>query len=188
MLTPEQIQNNKIKFIELLSALNVDLTSLTEYLNQVDYFNKPASYQYFKAYPGGLCQYQLDLFYELAQLVNAYCPGKYTKEDVIKVALFRDLYRAEMCEHFKKNQKNDVTGQWDEVIAYRTTENRRVFGEIGFSSYMVAKDYISFTTEQIEAIMHSHPSDYNVDIHLIKREYPLVALTCMADIAASYID
>ena len=188
MLSSEQIQQNKLKFIELLSELNIDLTALTEYLNKVDYFNKPASYQYFKAYPGGLCQYALDLFYELAQLVNAYCPGRYTKEDVIKVALFRDFYRAEMCEVYQKNQKNEVSGQWESVSAYRTTENRRPFGEIGFSSYMAAKDFIPFTTEQTEAIIHSHPGDYNVDIHLIKREYPLVALTCMADIAASYID
>ena len=188
MLTTDQIQNNKMKFIELVSELGIDLTALTEYLNKVDYFNKPASYQYFKAYPGGLCQYALDLYYELAQLVNAYCPGKYTKEDVIKVALFRDIYRAEMCEVYMKNQKNEVTGQWDSVPAYRTGEVRRVFGDIGFSSYMVAKDFIPFTTEQTEAIMHSHPSDYNVDIHVIKREYPLVALTCMADLAATYID
>lgn len=188
MLTPEVIQQNKMKFIELLSKLGIDLTDITEYMNMVDYFNKPASYQYFKAYPGGLVQYQLDLYYELAQLVNAYCPGRYSEEDVIKVACFRDFYRAEMCEVYEKNQKNDATGQWDKVTSYRTTEKRGVYGDIGLSSYMVAKHYVSFTDEQIEAILHSHPSDYNVDIHLIKRAYPLVALTCMADIAASYID
>ena len=82
MLDATQIYNNKIKFLELLSKLNIDLTELVKYLDKHDYFNKPASAQFLRAYPGGLCQYALDLYYELAQLVNAYCPGKYTEEDV----------------------------------------------------------------------------------------------------------
>ena len=57
---------------------------------------------FFKTYAGGLCQYSLDLYYELAQLVNAYFPGKYTEEDVIKVALFKDIYKAELFEPYAK--------------------------------------------------------------------------------------
>ena len=112
MLNENQLYNNKLKFLELLGKLNIDLTSLVKYLDANDYFNKPASSQYFRPYAGGLCQYALDLYYELAQLVNAYCPGKYTEEDVIKVALFKDIYKAELFEAYTKNVKNDVTGQW----------------------------------------------------------------------------
>ena len=86
MLNENQLYNNKLKFLELLGKLNIDLTPLVKYLDTHDYFNKPASSQYFRPYAGGLCQYALDLYYELAQLVNAYCPGKYTEEDVIKLA------------------------------------------------------------------------------------------------------
>ena len=107
MLNETQIYNNKMKFLELLSKLNIDLTSLTKYLDAQDYFNKPASSQFLRPYPGGLCQYALDLYYELAQLVNAYCPGKYTEEDVIKVALFKDIYKAELFEAYTKSVKND---------------------------------------------------------------------------------
>ena len=71
MLNENQLYNNKLKFLELLGKLNIDLTQLVKYLDTHDYFNKPASSQYFRPYAGGLCQYALDLYYELAQLVNA---------------------------------------------------------------------------------------------------------------------
>jgi hypothetical protein len=189
MLTAEQIYQNKIKFIELLSKLNVDLTELTKYLDEHDYFNKPASTQYFRPYAGGLCQYALDLYYELAQLVNAYCPGKYTEEDVIKVALFKDIYKAELYEAYNRNVKNDLTGQWEAVVAYRYKEERSFYGDLPFSSFMTARKFIDLTDEQIEAIMHATTStSYGGDIHEILRKYQLVALTRMADIAAYYLD
>lgn len=187
MLTEAQIQENKIKYLSLLSKLNIDLTDLTDYLNKVDYFVQPATYQAFKAYPGGLCEYAIALAYELGNLVNAYAPGKYTSEDILKVALFRDLYRAEMTESYLKNIKNEVTGQWETQLAYRTKEERNAYGDIGFSSYMVAKKFISFTDEQIEAITQTRFSDYNIDTHVILRQYPLAALVKMADIAVSYL-
>ena len=189
MLTGEQISLNKFKFFELLNKLNIDLVEVSKYLDQVDYFNKPASTQYFRPYAGGLCQYALDLYYELAQLVNAYCPGKYTEEDVIKVALFKDIYKAELYEAYNKNVKNETTGQWESIVAYRYKEDRAVYGDLPFSSFMTARKFVDFTEEQIEAIMHSTASGaYGGDIHEILRRYQLVALTRMADIAAYYLN
>jgi len=187
MLTADQLYNNKVQFFKLLAKLNIDLTELTRFLDSVDYFNKPASTQYFRAYPGGLCQYALDLYYELAQLANAYFPGKYTEEDIIKVALFRDIYRAICYEEYDKNQL--VDGKWQTVKAYKYKEDRPTFGDLNFSSYMVAKHFIDFTDEQIEAITQSSTKDsYAGDIHDILRSYKLAALVKMADIAASYLE
>jgi len=189
MLAQDELYNNKLKFFELLTKLNIDLTDLSRYLDAVDYFNKPASTTYFRAYPGGLCKYALDLYYELAQLVNAYCPGKYTEIDVIKVALFKDIYRAELYESCTKNVKNEATGKWEEVPSYRYREIRPTFGDLNFSSYMIAKHFLDFTDEQIEAITQADTRDsYAGDIHDILRSYPLVTLTKMADLAAMYLD
>lgn len=187
-ITPELKQANTMKYLELLSKLNVDITELVKYLEEIKYFDAPASTQYFRVYPGGLCQYALDVYYELAQLCNAYFPGKYTEEDIIKVALFKDLYRAEMYESFTKNIKDETTGIWVSTPAYRVKEDRPAFGELGFSSYMIAKRFISFSDEQIEAIVHTKGTDlYTKDIHNVLREYPLVTLTKMADLAAIYM-
>lgn len=187
MLDQETIYNNKLKFVELLTKLNVDLTDFSKFLDSVDYFNKPASTTYFRAYQGGLCQYALDLYYELAQLVNAYFPGKYTEEDVIKVALFKDLYRALLYEETEKNAI--VNGQWQTVKGYKYKDVRPTFGDLGFSSYMVAKHFFDFTDEQIEAITQADSKEqYAGDIHDIMRSYPLVTLTKMADLAATYLE
>lgn len=189
MLSENEIFQNKLQFMQLLDKLNIDLTELYKFLEDTDYFKKPASTQYFKAYEGGLCKYALDLYYELCQLVNAYMPGRYTEIDVIKVALFKDLYRAELYESFYKNVKNDLTGQWETQKAFRYKEQRKTFGDINFGSYMLAKNFINFSDEQIEAIIQSAAkSDYAGDIHDIMRSYPLVTLTKMADLAATYID
>lgn len=187
MLTNDRLYENKHKYLELLTKLNVDLTEFSKFLDSVDYFNKPASTQYFRSYQGGLCQYALDLYFELSQLVNAYFPGKYTEEDVIKVALFKDIYRALCYEECDKNQLID--GKWQTVKGFRYKETRPTFGDLNFSSYMVAKHFFEFTDEQIEAITQSDTKDsYAGDIHDILRSYPLVTLTKMADLAAMYLE
>jgi len=189
MLTDEQRYENQMKYIELLSRLNVDLTSLTQYLNSINYFEAPATAQYQRAYAGGLCEQALKMCYELGQLCNAYFPGRYTDADIITVALLSGIYRAEMYEVYQKNVKNDITGQWEATCAYRTREIRPFYGELGFSSYMSVKNLIPLTDEQIEAIMYgSSVAPYTVDIHDILKQYPLVALTRMAEMATNYFE
>lgn len=190
MINQEQKNNNEIRFMELLAKLNIDLTELTKFLDKIDYFNKPASTQYFGAYPGGLCEYALRMAHELGVLCNAYFPGRYSEEDVIKVAFFKDIYKATMYEFYMKNVKNDATGQWEAVPAYKTRDSseRPVFGDMRFSSYMQIKNLVALTDEQIEAIVQSGTSDYTPDIHEIYRAYPLVTLTRMAEMAAMYIN
>ncbi len=190
MLTIEQKNNNEIKFMELLAKLNIDLTELSKFLDEVDYFDKPASTQYMGAYPGGLCEHALIVAHELGVLCNAYYPGRYTEEDVIKVALLKDIYKATMYEAYMKNVKDDTTGQWTSQPAYKTREAnmRPVFGNAGLSSYMQIKKYVELTDEQIEAIIHASPQSFEPDVHEVMRAYPLVTLTRMAEIAATYIN
>lgn len=190
MLTLEQKNSNELKFMEMLTRLNIDLTEISKLLDQIDYFNKPLSTQYNGAYPGGLCEYALRFAHELGVLCNAYFPGRYSEIDVIKVALFKDIYKATMYEAYMKNVKDDKTGQWVTVPAFKTLEgsNRPVFGELGFSSYMQIRDLVPLTTEQIEAIVYSRISDFAPDIHDVFRNYPLVTLTRMAEMAALYIN
>lgn len=190
MLTQEQKNNNEIKFMELLTKLNIDLTDINKFLDQIDFFNKPATTQYMGAYPGGLCEHALKVAHELGVLCNAYYPGRYTEEDVIKVAFFKDVYKATMYEAYMKNVKNDETGQWELIPAYKTREgfNRPVYGDLGFSSYMQVKNLISLTDEQVEAIVYSRITDFAPDIHEVFRTYPLVTLARMAEMAACYIN
>ena len=190
MLTIEQMQKNEVEYIRLLSKLGVDLTSFNKFLDEIDFFNKPASVSYAGSYPGGLCEHALKFLSNLNALCSYYYPGRYSEEDLLKVALLKDVYRAVMYESYQKNVKDDITGQWTTISAFKTKEGsaRPAFGNLGISSYMIAKNFFSFTDEQIEAIIHAAPFETEVDIHDVMRQYPLVALTKMAGIGSVYLN
>ena len=182
MITDEAKAKNKEMYLNLLKRINLDTPEFLNYLESINYFEAPATAQYTGAYAGGLCEYALKLAHELGVLCTAYFPGKYTAEDVLKVALLKDIYRSCMYVSYKKNVKNDETGQWETTMAYKTTDDRPIFGDLGFSSFMVLRNYVNFTDEQLEAIIHSTGlNSYSVDIHEVLKKYKLVALTRMAD-------
>lgn len=182
MITDEAKAKNKEMYLNLLKQINLDTPEFLNYLESINYFEAPATAQYTGAYAGGLCEYALKLAHELGVLCTAYFPGKYTAEDVLKVALLKDIYRSCMYVTYKKNIKNEETDQWETTMAYKTTDDRPVFGDLGFSSFMVLRNYVNFTDEQLEAIIHSTGlNSYSVDIHEILKKYKLVALTRMAD-------
>ena len=186
MLTDEQKYQNKIKYISLLSRLGVDLTQFIKYLEDIDYFNQPASQQYRFAYSGGLCEQALKECHELGVLCTAYFPDNYTEEDIIKVALLRNIYKAEMYEVYSRNVKNEATGQWESIMAYRTKDNRISYGDVGFSSFMIASKFFQFSDEQIEAIVHSSKANNAVvDVYQVMKKFPLIVLTKMADMAVN---
>ena len=53
---------------------------------------------------------------------------------------------------------------------------------------MIAKKFIDFDKDDlVEAICYSSPSSqYDLDIHNIRTDYPLVTLTTMAEFAVQY--
>lgn len=187
MLSMEQIQANKMKYIELITKLGIDPAPLLKYLEVVDYFNMPYAVQGLYSYAGGLCEYALNLYYEMSQLTPAYTTI-YTEEDVIKVALFKDIYRAELYEAGTKRALDETTGIWQTISIFKYKEERPTFGDLYFSSYMVAKYFITFTDAQIEAIVQACSKEsYAGDIHDIRKSYPLVTLTLMGHLAAMYL-
>lgn len=189
MISKEQIAENKLKYVELLTKLGIDLTSFMRYLesNRVDFFNKPFNNKPDMAYAGSLCEHSLKLYNELTKLADIYAPGIYSEIELIKVALFKDIYRAELYESYMRNRKNDETGQWESVIDYRAKDERPVFGDISFSSYMIARKFINLDNDEIvEAIVQSDPGS-SLDSYQVRKSYKLVTLTMMAEIATTYL-
>ena len=100
MLTDEEKLQNQTNYLALLDKIGLNTSEFREYLNSINYFEAPATAQYQGAYAGGLCQYALKLAHELGILCNAYFPGQYTESDVLKVALLKEVYRAQMYEPY----------------------------------------------------------------------------------------
>lgn len=193
MLTQEQITANKIRFIELLTKLDIDLTKLTKYLDleRVNFFVKPYTAYTENAYAGSLCEHALAVYDALMKLCELYYPGRYSETDIIKVALFKDLYKAELLEAYNKNIKDEKSGQWTTMTAYRTKDDdkRPIFGDASFSSYMIARKFLELDSDEIvEAICFSGIGNaYTPDIHNIRNYYKLVTLTTMAELAVNYL-
>lgn len=101
--------------------------------------------------------------------------------------LLRDLYRGELYEPYTKNQKNDITGQWEQVLAYRNKEQRPVFGDIGFSSYMIARKFFDLSNDEIVEAITQTTLTSSVDYFEIRSSYKLVPIILMAEIATSYL-
>lgn len=191
MLTTEQILKNKVEYLTILTGMGVDISPLAAFLDQIQFFEAPASIQDYKAYPGGLCEHALNVYNELRQIAPVFCPDTFSEVDIIKVALLKDVYKAGLYELYYRNVKDASTGKWEQEIAYRNADKRPAYGDLGFSSYMLMKHFVEFTDEQIEAICH-HTLGVETnfkckDLYKILRQYPLVVLTHMAEVAAMYL-
>lgn len=186
MLTEDQIFANKKRYMELLMTLGIDLTELFKFLEGHDYFYQPATAQYYNSFDGGLVAYQIKLYEMLLFLRDAYgLQAKYSNEDLIKVALFKDFYRGFMYEEGSGRTKPDGTT----VPTYKTLdpELRITYGDVNFSSYMLAKHFINFTDEQTLALMYGKPDVFVPDLHEILRSNKLIVLVRMADIAIQHL-
>lgn len=129
MLTEQQIQENREKFIELVKSITIegaDIDGLISYLENSDFFVAPASTQYHGSYKGGLCEHSLNVYNNLLTLVDSFATdtvveiktdeeGNETKEitrkpyyssDTLKiVALLHDLSKVNFYEKYAQNKK-----------------------------------------------------------------------------------
>lgn len=189
MLDVSQIGENKTRYLELLSKLDEDTSKFVYYLNspRVDFFNKPFNNKPDVAYAGSLCEHCVKFYDELKKITDFYRPNYYSEKELIKVALFKDLYRAELYEAYNRNQKNDETGKWETVVGYRAKEERPVFGDIGFSSYMIARKFFNLDDDEVvEAIVNS-TMESELDSYQIRKAYSLVPFVLMAELALTYL-
>lgn len=181
MLTDEQKIQNKEKYISLLQMAEVYSEELVAFLESINYFEAPFSAQRSYSYAGGLCEYSLKLAHEMGVLGSHYFKNKYTAADILKVALFKEVYRAFLYKITPKNVKNDETGKWEVTYIYSNNENRPVFGDLGLSSYMLMRKFIDFSDEQMEAIIQQNNlTNYSSDIYEVSKTYPLVTIARMA--------
>jgi len=187
-LTEEQRFDNKVRYLELLSELNFDMEKIIDFLERIDYFNGIFTSTGFGSYPGALCETALKLFDNMILLRDTYNIESVTREDIIKVALFRNFYKCALYEPIYKQQINPNTGATEEVLTFKVTNNRPVYGNNSFASYMLAKHFVDFTDDQILALCHGGFNEQSAsDIYLIYESNPLVSLTHMADVATCYL-
>lgn len=104
MLTAEQIENNKQRFMDLISGIGIEganIAALANWLeSKSDFFYAPASTRYHCSYEGGLCQHSLNVYDELEKLAAA-C----TEDKVIEYPEERDADGNVIVEEHKETLK-----------------------------------------------------------------------------------
>lgn len=206
MLTAEQIELNKSRYLQLISTIEIegaDTQGLVDYLLTSDFFTAPASTLYHSNYEGGLCQHSLNVYDALCNLANMYAPNKYDYSSLIVVALLHDLAKVNFYEKYIMNKKHyhpagikhDNQGNFDwiaeEAFKVRDAKERFLGGEHGFNSMIIANRYIPMTYEETLAILHHHcgqgESKQLTDLSAILNKYPLITLLHMADFMSTFI-
>lgn len=207
MITNEQIEQNRMDFLKLISEIdipNADTQGLVEYLDSTDFFDAPASTQFHCAYKGGLCQHSLNVYHRLVELANTYAPGMYDDNTLKVVSLFHDISKTNFYEPFvinkkiynEKGTKSDNMGRFDwfaeDAYKIKDAKDRFLAATHGTNSFLILSRYIPLMDEEIIAIINHHAGmddkTTNFDLTPIFNKYPLATLLHMADFLACYID
>ena len=215
MLTDEQIELNKSRYLKLIKSISREgalIDKLVAKLEGSDFFTAPASTQYHCAYKGGLCQHSLNVYDQLCKLIRVEYPVKivkykdgdldrekiektnpFTSDNLKIVALLHDISKMNFYEVSQRNVKNEE-GKWTQVpfIKVKEATDRFLYGNHEQNSLYIASTFIPLYIEEEVAILH-HMGGKGIDstqenLTPIYNKYTLALLLHVADMLATYKD
>ena len=132
-LTQEQIQANKIEFINLLRSTGREgIETLINWLEtKSDFFTAPSSTIYHGNYDGGLCQHSLNVYKAAKEFIKnsqttalkEYELDKISDTSIIIAALLHDLCKTNFYVKEYKNFKDEATNTWKKYQTYKCVDN-----------------------------------------------------------------
>lgn len=157
------------------------------WLFTTDFFTAPASSRFHDAFAGGLCFHSLRVAQKIVDLMHTDTFGDRSKfGDAIFCALVHDWCKINLYESYNKNVKNEDTGVWEKVLAYRYTGNPLVNLGHGVSSMFLASKFFRLNVEEATAIRW-HMGVYRVsdeefnELQTSNEQFMLVHLLQFAD-------
>ena len=206
MISKEQIEKNKARFLELVNSINregMKKDLLIRQLTESDFFYAPASMNHHGCYSGGLCEHSLNVYDNLSKLVADFYDEEAYYESVKIVALFHDFSNMNYFVHDVKNkkvysdhgQKQDSQGKYDwvQVDGYskRDYKSRFMIGNHEANSAYMTDSFIPLTQEEYCAILNHHggmdSAPLTSNICELWGKYPLSLLLHQADCIASFM-
>ena len=215
MLTKEQIESNKNRFLSLVDLIQRDFDKerLLKQLNGSDFFVAPASTLYHNSFDGGLCSHCLNVYDTLKNMCKALydryddngeylsndCP--YSDETLIIVALFHDFDKMNKYEKTFKNQKKyweggskyDEMGKfdWVSVPGFKKKDVADIFimGTHGENSAYMTETFIPLSLEEHCAIVNHHSVHDNplLNNSAIFSRFHLACLLHAADMVSAFV-
>lgn len=209
MLNKDQIAQNRIEFLKLISEISIPgakIQELVEFLDQGDFFTAPASTLYHNNYEGGLCEHSLNVYHNLVSLYEKFKPNlpyEYDNNTLLICGLLHDISKTNFYESYvmnkkiysEKGSKSDNQGKFDWFAeqAYKTKEakDRFLAGTHEENSMLILAKYIPLMEEEMIAIMNHHAglgdTKVNYDLSAVSNRYPLLPLLHSADYLATFI-
>lgn len=162
------------------------ITKVLNWVDSTDFYQAPASTIYHEAFPHGLLYHTLSVYNKMIELyqIPTFC-DKSSIQSATLCCLMHDWCKIGLYEKFKKNVKDEKTGQWEKVDAYRRGTFDHPFGHGAASMYMALK-FVKLSEEEALAIRW-HMSRWNVseneqnEYQQACEDYPLVHLIQFAD-------
>lgn len=165
---------------------------LLDYLqNKSDFFTAPASARYHCAYPGGLCEHSVNVYYCLKdylarERVTDLYGLEYSEESIALVALMHDVCKIGCYKPGTRNVKGE-DGRWQTVPTF-FFEDPLPYGH-GEKSVYIANGYLRLSREEAMAIRWHMGFSGTEDNRMIGRafqQYPLAFALSVADMEATY--
>lgn len=162
------------------------LNKCLNWLRTTDFYTCPASTQYHDSFPGGLLEHSLNVAERATDLLKCESFEKVPLDEAIFVSLVHDWCKIGLYVPYMRNVKDDATGQWSQVPAYRYAENRTICLGHGVSSLYMVMKFFNVSIEVASAIRH-HMGLWNCpdpevnELQQANRQFPLVHLIQFAD-------
>ncbi len=166
--------------------------ALLDYLmNKSDFFTAPASARYHSAYPGGLCEHSLNVYYclkdylERERVMDLYGLS-YSEESIAIAALLHDVCKIGCYQPGTRNVKG-ADGKWQAVPTFYY-EDPLPYGH-GEKSVYILSGFMRLSREEAMAIRWHMGFSGTEDNRMVGRafvQYPLAFALSVADMEASY--
>ena len=194
-------KKNKETFIELLRSTNREgVEGMIEDLEEMGFFNAPASAGHHLNVEGGLVQHSLNtcraalMVWEGMKKLEPSLEGEVKRDSVIIASLLHDICKSDIYVRTVKKRKNSI-GVWEDVEGYKVTYKSFPMGHGEKSLVLALYSGMELTDAEMLAIrwhmgawgvnMSSFEDQRNYDAS--RTLYPLVTITQTADGLAAAI-
>lgn len=195
------IKKNKETFLELLRSTNrKGVEGMIEDLEEMGFFNAPASAGHHLNVEGGLVQHSLNtcraalMVWEGMKKLEPTLEGEVKRDSVIIASLLHDICKSDIYVRTVKKRKNSI-GIWEDVEGYKVTYKSFPMGHGEKSLVLALYSGMELTDAEMLAIrwhmgawgvnMSSFEDIRNYDAS--RTLYPLVTITQTADGLAAAI-
>lgn len=167
------------------SAFDKFNKSCLTWLRNTDMYTAPASTQYHDAFHAGLLYHSIKVYNRSMELLHVSGFNSISIDSAALVALTHDWCKIGLYESYQKNVKNEKTGKWEQVLAYKYNQKGIPLGHGVSSMYLASRCFRLNQDEALAIRWHMGwcrvaEADMN-ELQMANECWPLVHLIQFAD-------